>query len=170
MTTPQASALSIAPMRDEHADAVLGIYAAGIATGTATFQSGPPSWEEFDASHLPDHRFVALDGDSVVGWVAVSPVSGRCVYSGVVESSLYVAPEAQGRGVGRTLAERLIESARVGGVWTVQCGIFPQNTASLALHERLGFRVVGTRERLGLMTHGPLAGEWLDVVLLEKRL
>ncbi|WHP19482.1 GNAT family N-acetyltransferase [Cellulomonas sp. ES6] len=157
-------------MQPEHAQAVLGIHASGIATGTATFQSNPPTWDEFDAGHLAEHRFVALDGDTVLGWVAVSPVSGRCVYAGVVEHSAYVAPEARGRGVGRALLDHLLESAGAAGIWTVQSGVFPQNIASLALHEAAGFRVVGTRERLGLICRGPHAGTWLDVVLLEKRL
>lgn len=168
--TATSTDVTVAPMRAEHAGAVLAVYAAGIATGSATFQAEVPTWEEFDAGHLPGHRLVALDGDDVLGWVAVSPVSGRCVYAGVVEHSLYVAPGARGRGVGRTLLDAVLASARDGGIWTVQAGVFPQNTASLALHAAAGFRVVGTRERLGLMTHGPLAGEWLDVVLLEKRL
>jgi len=161
----------LAPMTGAHADAVLGIYAAGIATGHATFQQDTPSWTEFDADHLTDHRLVALDeADAVLGWVAASPVSGRCVYAGVVECSVYVAAAARGLGVGRRLLDGLLASARSAGVWTVQAGIFPQNTASLALHAAAGFRVVGTRERLGLMGHGPLAGTWLDVVLLENRL
>ncbi|MBO3087869.1 GNAT family N-acetyltransferase [Cellulomonas dongxiuzhuiae] len=168
--TSTAGALRVVPMRPAHAPAVLDVHAAGIATGLATFESQPPAWDEFDAGHLPEHRFVALDGGDVVGWVAVSPVSRRRVYAGVVEHSVYVAPAARGRGVGRVLLERLLASARVGGLWTVQGGVFPQNVASLALHAAAGFRVVGTRERLGLMTHGPLAGTWLDVVLLEKRL
>lgn len=163
--------VTLVPMRPEHAGAVLDVYAAGIATGTATFQADAPTWDEFDSGHLPDHRFVALGGDDdVLGWVAVSPVSGRCVYAGVVEHSVYVSPAARGRGVGRALLGRLLDSASAGGIWTVQSGVFPQNAASLALHEATGFRVVGTRERLGRMTHGPLAGQWLDVVLLEKRL
>lgn len=168
--TTTATGVTVAPMRGEHATTVLDIYAAGIATGTATFQTQPPTWDEFDSDHLAEHRFVALDGDNVLGWVAVSPVSGRCVYAGVVEHSVYVAPESRGRGVGRDLLEHLLESARLGGIWTVQSGVFPQNVASLALHEAAGFRVVGTRERLGLMGHGPHSGTWLDVVLLEKRL
>ncbi len=162
---------TVAPMRAEHARAVLDIYSAGIATGIATFQSEPPAWDEFDAAHLPHHRFVAIDDDDeVLGWIAASPVSGRCTYAGVVESSVYVAPDARGCGVGRLLLDALLGSARAGGIWTVQAGVFPENTASLALHEAATFRVVGTRERLGKMTHGPLAGRWLDVVLLEKRL
>jgi phosphinothricin acetyltransferase len=162
--------MQLSPMTAVHADGVLDVYRAGIATGTATFQAQAPTWPEFDGGHLPEHRFVALDGDAVLGWAAASPVSGRCVYAGVVEGSVYVDPRAQGRGVGRLLLDRLLTSAHEHGVWTVQAGVFPQNTASLALHAAAGFRVVGTRERLGLMTHGPHAGQWLDVVLLEKRL
>ena len=161
--------VTLTPMRAEHASAVLGIYSAGIATGTATFASQAPTWEVFDAGHLPVHRFVALDGEDILGWVAVSPVSSRCVYAGVVESSVYVAPQARGRGVGHALISQLLESTREDGIWTIQAGVFPQNAASLALHASAGFRVVGTRERLGLMGHGPYAGSWLDVVLLEKR-
>lgn len=161
----------LAPMTPDHADAVLRIYADGVATGLATFQAQPPTWAEFDDGHLPDHRLVAVDTDGdVLGWVAVSPVSGRCVYAGVVELSVYVDPAARGRGVGRTLLDGLAGSARDGGIWTLQAGVFPQNAPSLALHTAAGFRVVGTRERLGLMQHGPLAGTWLDVVLLERRL
>jgi len=174
MTTPASgtsTGFGVVAMTAEHADAVLEVYAAGIATGIATFQAEAPSWVEFDAEHLADHRFVARDDEgAVLGWVAVSPVSGRCVYGGVVEDSVYVAPAAQGRGVGRALLARLVASAHEAGLWTVQAGIFPQNTASLALHRAVGFRTVGTRERLGRMTHGPLTGLWLDVVLTELRL
>jgi len=157
-------------MTADHAGAVLDVYAAGIATGLSTFRPAAPTWAEFDAAHLPAHRLVALDGGEVRGWVAVSPVSARPVYAGVVEHSVYVHPDARGRGVGRALLGALLDSARAGGLWTLQAGVFPQNAASLALHAATGFRVVGTRERLGLMTHGPLAGTWLDVVLLERRL
>lgn len=175
MTHDRASAVRgdvhLAPMDAGHGPAVLDIYAAGIATGLATFRQDCPTWAEFTTSHLDDHRYVALDDDrTVLGWVAVSPVSGRCVYAGVVELSVYVAPFARGRGVGAALLDGLTESARRGGIWTLQSGVFPQNAASLALHDSAGFRVVGTRERLGLMDHGPLAGTWLDVVLLELRL
>ncbi|QZN87459.1 GNAT family N-acetyltransferase [Cellulomonas sp. C5510] len=158
-------------MTVEHADAVLAVFAEGIATGHASFQAEPPTWEEFDAGHREDLRLVAVDdAGSVLGWVAVSPVSGRCVYAGVVEASLYVASAARGRGVGRLLLEALLDAAAAAGVWTVQSGVFPENAASLALHAAAGFRVVGRRERLGLMSHGPLAGRWRDVLLLEKRL
>ena len=123
-----------------------------------------PGWEAWDAAHLPEHRFVALDGDRVLGWVAVSAVSDRCVYGGVVENSVYVDVEARGRGVGRRLLEALIESTDRAGIWTIQTGIFPENEASVAVHERVGFRVVGRRDRLG-----KLGGAWRDVLLLERR-
>lgn len=168
-------------MTPEHAAGVAGVHADGIATGHATFEQAPPTWAAFDAGHLPDHRFVAVDvaraeagdlsdADAVLGWVAVSPVSARPVYAGVVEASLYVASAARGRGVGRRLLDELLTSARDGGLWTVQSVVFPENAGSLALHAAAGFRVVGTRERLGRMAHGPLAGAWRDVLLLERRL
>lgn len=163
-TTP-----AIVPLESAHWPEVARIYAAGIATGHATFESAPPGWEAFDSAKLPGHRWVALDGDRVVGWVAVTAVSDRCVYAGVVEHSVYVDPAAQGRGVGRRLLEALVGSTEAGGIWTIQSGVFPENTASLVLHRSAGFRVVGTRQRVGRMTSGPLAGEWRDVVLLERR-
>ena len=163
--------ITITALTAEHWPAVERIYAAGIATGHATFESSPPSWDAFDAGRLLAHRLVAVDEDgSVVGWAAVSPVSDRCAYAGVVEHSVYVDPAAQGRGVGRALLAALLEDARAAGVWTVQSGIFPENTTSLAVHAAAGFRVVGTRERLGRMTYGPFADRWRDVVLVEKRL
>ena len=156
-------------MTAAHWPGVREAYAAGIATGHATFETEPPDWPAFDATRLPGHRWVAVDGDAVLGWAAVSPVSGRAVYAGVVEHSVYVHPGAQGKGVGRALLAALLDSAQAAGIWTVQSGIFPENTASLALHAAAGFRVVGTRERIGLMTYGPMAGRWRDVVLVEHR-
>ncbi|MBV9100443.1 MAG: N-acetyltransferase [Candidatus Dormibacteraeota bacterium] len=144
--------------------AVRAIYEQGIATGDATFETAVPSWEAWDAAHLSEHRMVAVQLGRVVGWVAAGPVSGRCVYRGVVEHSVYVDAEARGRGVGRALLESLIASTEAAGIWTIEAGIFPENTASLALHERCGFRRVGVRERLG--EHG---GRWRDVVLVERR-
>ncbi|MFC7965132.1 GNAT family N-acetyltransferase [Streptomyces cinereoruber] len=152
-------------MRPEHADRVLEIYRLGIATGHATFETTAPTWPEFDASRLPDHRLVAVDRTGeVVGWTAVTPVSDRCAYAGVVEHSVYVHPDARGRGVGSALLTALLASTDAAGVWTVQSGVFPENTASLALHHRAGFRTVGVRERLG-RHHGT----WRDVILLERR-
>ncbi|CAB4728777.1 MAG: GNAT family N-acetyltransferase [Actinobacteria bacterium] len=150
--------------------AVEHIYAAGIATGHATFETAPPSWPAYDATKLTEHRRVAVDADDVVlGWVAVSAVSDRCAYAGVVEHSVYVAPAAQGRGIGRLLLDALVTSTEAAGIWTIQSGIFPENSASLVLHEQAGFRVVGTRQRVARMEHGPLAGCWRDVLLLERR-
>ena len=163
-------AVAVVPLTIEHWPDVERIYAAGIATGHATFADAVPTWESFAASKLVDHRFVAVDRvGTVLGWIAASPVSDRCVYAGVVEHSVYVDPAAQGRGVGRSLIDALLASTEAGGVWTVQSGVFPENVASVALHESTGFRVVGTREKLGRMTYGPMAGRWRDVLLLEKR-
>lgn len=146
------------------------IYAAGIATGHATFEAEPPSWERFDNTRLADHRWVAVDDDArVLGWTAASAVSERCVYAGVVGHAVYVDPAARGLGVGRTLLRALARSTEAAGIWTIQSGIFPENAASLALHAAAGFRIVGTRERLGLMTYGPMAGRWRDVVAVERR-
>jgi len=157
-------ALAIEQLRPEHWEAVARIYAEGIATGHATFETEVPEWESWDAAHLPDLRLVGLFDGEVAGWAALSPVSGRCVYAGVAEESVYVAEEARGRGVGRALLEELIPRAEAAGIWTIQTGIFPENTASLALHERAGFRVIGLRERIG-RHHGV----WRDVVFLERR-
>ena len=145
--------------------AVAAIFAEGLATGNATFETAVPSWGDWDARHLPEHRLVAeLDGE-LAGWIAVVPYSSRAAYRGVGEESVYVADRARGRGVGRALLAALIASAREGGLWTLQAGIFRENEASLALHRSLGFREVGIRERIG-----QLHGVWRDVVLLELRL
>ncbi len=156
----------VRPMRQTDADSVLTIYQLGMDAGNATFETVAPSWEAFDAGHLPDHRFVALDGDGrrVVGWAAVSPYSTREVYCGVVEVSEYVHPDAFGRGIGTLLLDRLLASTDAAGIWTVQAGVFPENAASLALYRRAGFRIVGTRERIGRRGR-----HWRDVVLLERR-
>ena len=144
--------------------AVAAIYAEGIATRAATFETEPPEYAEFDARHHTGHRFVAVDDGLIVGWVALAPTSSRACYAGVAENSVYVADSARGRGVGRALMEALLASADAGGIWTIQAGMFPENTASLALHERLGFRLVGRFERIA-----QLDGVWRDTVLLERR-
>lgn len=155
----------IATMLPEHADQVLTVYQQGIDEGQATFETTAPAWDAFDAGKLPDHRFVALDaGGLVLGWVAASAVSQRCVYAGVVEHSVYVHPGARGQGIGRLLLRALIDSTEAAGIWTIQSGVFPENAASLTLHQRAGFRIVGTRERIG-RHHGV----WRDVVLVERR-
>jgi len=151
-------------MTDAHAAAVLAIYQAGIDGGNATFETRAPGWVEFTAARLPGHRFVAIAAGQVAGWVAASPVSDRCVYAGVVEHSVYVHPAACGQGIGRRLLEALIGSTEAAGIWTIQSGVFPQNTASLALHRAAGFRVVGTRERIGCHH-----GRWRDVIVIERR-
>jgi phosphinothricin acetyltransferase len=155
---------SIRPMQPGDWDAVLGIYEAGIATGNATFETEAPTWERWDSSHLDEHRLVAIVDSHVVGWVALSPVSDRCVYGGVAENSVYIHPDQRGRGVGVALMTALIDSSEAAGIWTLQTGIFPENTASIALHQRVGFRIVGTRERIGR-----LHGTWRDTLLLERR-
>ncbi|KAB1107693.1 N-acetyltransferase family protein [Micromonospora aurantiaca] len=157
--------ITVRPMTSDDADRVLAIYQAGLDAGNASFETTAPTWTAFDAAKLPDHRLVAVDADdTVLGWVAVSPTSSRAVYAGVVEHSVYVDPAAQGRGVARLLLDALIASTEAAGIWTIQSGIFPENTASLTLHQRAGFRVIGTRERVG-RHHG----RWRDVVLLERR-
>lgn len=155
----------IRPMDAGDADAVLRIYQAGLDTGNASFEVTAPTWTTFDAARLPAHRHVAVDDDgTMLGWVAVSAVSSRPVYAGVVEHSVYVDPAAGGRGVARSLLASLIASTETAGVWTIQSGVFPENTASLALHRRAGFRTIGIRERVG-RHHG----RWRDVILLERR-
>lgn len=154
---------AVGPLERADWPAVAAIYEEGIRTGNATFETEVPSFEEWDASH-PTHRLVAKVDGAVVGWAALSPVSRRACYAGVVENSVYVAAEARGQGVGRALLDRLIRDAEAAGIWTIQTSIFPENTPSLALHERCGFRRVGTRERIAR-----LDGVWRDTVLMERR-
>jgi L-amino acid N-acyltransferase YncA/2-polyprenyl-3-methyl-5-hydroxy-6-metoxy-1,4-benzoquinol methylase len=151
-------------MTDAHAAAVLAIYQAGMDEGNATFETRAPRWDAFSAARLPGHRFVATVAGQVTGWVAVSPVSGRRVYSGVVEHSVYVHPAARGQGTGRALMDALITSTEAAGIWTIQSSIFPENAATLALHLATGFRIVGTREHIA-QHHG----RWRDTLLLERR-
>ena len=155
----------IRPMTPDDWPNVRAIYLEGIATGNATFETDAPSWETWDRAHVADPRLVARDADgSVLGWAAVTPVSGRCVYAGVADLSVYVSAAARGRGVGRALLTTLIQSSDRAGIWTLQAGIFPENAPSLALHRACGFRDVGRRERIGKMH-----GVWRDVLLLERR-
>lgn len=148
---------------------VEAIYREGVEGGNATFESETPSWERFDSDKRPDLRLVAEHDGRVIGWAAASAVSARSVYSGVVEHSVYVATEHQGRGIGRNLLDALIQRADAVGVWTIQSSIFPENGASLQLHAAAGFRTVGRRERIALMTIGPWSGIWRDTILIERR-
>jgi L-amino acid N-acyltransferase YncA len=159
-----AADIAVIPLGVGHWEYVERIYVEGIATGNATFETSAPAWEAWDQGHLVDLRLVAVRADEVLGWTALSPVSDRCVYGGVAEESVYVAAAERGRGIGRLLLEELILRSEQAGVWTIQTGIFPENTASIRLHERVGFRVLGVREKLG-----KLNGEWRDVVFLERR-
>lgn len=164
-------ALTFAPLVASDWPEVRRIYAEGIATGLATFESTPPeTFAEFMGNKIAEAGLVARDGERrIVAWAVLIPVSTRAVYRGVAEMSLYVADGQRGRGVGDALMAAMIARSERLGFWTLQSATFPQNAASLALQQRHGFRVVGTRERIGRMTHGPLAGRWCDTVLLERR-
>ena len=156
--------LTTEPMRPGDWDKVRAIYLEGIATGHATFETTAPSWEQWDATHLSFARLVARQDDQLVGWAALSPVSQRCVYGGVAEVSVYVSASCRGMGVGNKLLHALIAESEQNGIWTLQAGMFPENTGSLALHQSCGFREVGRRERIGKMN-----GTWRDTILLERR-
>lgn len=143
---------------------VARIYGEGIATGNATFETTAPGWETWDRNHSDDCRLVAVLDDEIAGWAALSPVSGRYVYRGVAEVSVYVSSLARGRGVGTALLGALAVASEEAGYWTLQTSIFPENTPSIALHEKHGFRIVGTRERIG--QHN---GTWRDTVFMERR-
>jgi phosphinothricin acetyltransferase len=156
--------LLVEPLRAEDWEQVRAIYLEGIETGNATFAQSAPEWHTWDFEHLKTCRLVARSGDGILGWTALSPVSGRCVYSGVAEVSVYVAARARSRGIGIALLDALILQSELNGIWSLQAGIFPENEASLRLHKRAGFRIVGVRERLGQMN-----GRWRDVVLMERR-
>jgi len=154
----------IRELRADDWPAVAAVYEEGIRTRNATFETAAPSWQAWDAGHLPEPRIVAeLDGE-VVGWAALAPYSRRRCYAGVADESVYVAERVRGRGIGRALLEALVARSEAVGFWTLQAGIFPENKGSLALHESCGFRRVGVLERIGR-----LDGVWRDVVLLERR-
>jgi len=145
------------------------IYLEGIHTGHSTFETEAPDWENWDSSHLPELRLVIKADDLILAWAALSPVSSRCVYAGVAEVSLYVGAKYRRQGVGSALLTAMIESSEKAGIWSLQGGIFPENTASLHLFKKHGFREIGRREKLGKMTIGELAGTWRDVILVERR-
>ena len=151
-------------LRRDDWDEVRRIYVEGIATGNATLETEAPDWEAWNRAHRPDCRLAARSDGRLLGWAALSPVSERCAYGGVAEVSVYVAGEARGRGVGQTLLSELVRLSEEAGIWTLQAGIFPENSASLSIHHRCGFRVVGVRQKLGR-----LRGDWRDVALLERR-
>lgn len=162
--TPDQLNCTIDAMNPNDWESVRKIYLEGIATGIATFETSAPSWEDWDSRHLLHSRLVARRNGEVAGWAALSPVSRREVYAGVAEVSIYVGSAHRGNGVGRALLMALIDESEKNGIWTLQAGIFPENERSLNLHKLAGFRVIGTRERIG-----QLKGEWRDVVLLERR-
>jgi len=151
-------------MTEKDWPSVAEIYKQGIETGNATFEREIPTWEKWNAEHLPNYRIVATIDDSVVAWAALTPVSGRCVYAGVAELSVYVSNKYQGLKIGTKILDRLISESEDGGIWTLQAGIFPENKASIKIHENLGFRIVGFREKIGKMD-----GIWRDTILLERR-
>jgi L-amino acid N-acyltransferase YncA len=143
---------------------VKSIYEEGIKTGNATFEMSAPEWAVWDKGHLQEARIIAKENGDVLGWAALSPVSGRCVYAGVAEVSVYITSAARGKGLGKQLLQKLVEESEANNLWTLQAGIFPENIASIKIHEDCGFRVIGKRERIGKMD-----GVWRDTLLLERR-
>ena len=156
--------MTIAALLPDHWPTVKSIYEEGLATGNASFQTSAPSWEEWDAAHLRHSRLVAIINHQIVGWAALTPVSGRCVYAGVAEVSVYIAATSRGLGIGKYLLQALIEESEKNGLWTLQAGIFPENIGSLKIHEKTGFRQLGIREKIG--QHN---GTWRNTILLERR-
>ncbi|MDE3143462.1 MAG: N-acetyltransferase [Bacteroidota bacterium] len=156
--------MQIITMLPQHWEAVKKIYEEGIATGNATFQTNAPSWKEWNESHVTNSRLVAIENDEILGWAAITAVSGRCVYAGVGEVSVYVSANARGKGVGKLLLQSLIDESEKNNFWTLQAGIFPENIPSIKIHEACGFRIIGKRERIGKMND-----VWRDTLLLERR-
>lgn len=156
--------IEIVKMNPQHWRRVREIYLEGIATGNATFELQAPSWDQWDQVHHQFGRLTAIDGEEVLGWAALTPVSSRSVYSGVADVSIYVATHTRGSGVGKVLLNALIHESEQNGIWTLQAGIFPENEVSVSLHKRYGFREVGTRERIG-----KLNDVWRNTLLLERR-
>lgn len=151
-------------LKSKHWPAVKEIYEQGIATGNATFQSSAPEWKSWSKDHLKHSRIIAKEDEIILGWAALSAVSGRCVYAGVAEVSVYVSDNARGKGLGYLLLKKLVEESELNGIWTLQAGIFPENIASARIHEKCGFRIIGRRERIGKMND-----TWRDTMLLERR-
>ena len=156
--------MKIIEMLPSHWESVKQIYAEGIASGNATFQTAIPTWIEWDEAHVKNSRLIAVEDTEVLGWAALTPVSGRCVYAGVGEVSVYVSEKTRGKGVGKKLLNALINESEKNNFWTLQAGIFPENFASIKIHEVCGFRIIGSREKIGQMN-----GQWRDTLLLEKR-
>ncbi len=156
--------MELVSIQKENYTEVAAIYAQGIATGVATFETTIPDWPHWDKSHLPFGRIAAISDQLMQGWAALSPVSSRCVYGGVAEVSVYIAENARGKGVGKFLLQALINESENNNIWTLQAGVFRENKASIALHEKCGFRIIGYKEKIG-----QLNGIWLDNVLLERR-
>lgn len=165
------SALTFTPLTETDWPDVRRIYAEGIATGIATFESAPPeTWADFIKSKIPDCCLGARNGSGeLIGWAVLIPISSRPVYRGVAEVSLYIAESIRGRRVGDALMGEIIHLSEARGFWTLQSGTFPHSTASVALQQRHGFHIVGIREKIGRMSHGPYAGQWCDTLLLERR-
>nr|WP_299382738.1 GNAT family N-acetyltransferase [Allomuricauda sp.] len=156
--------MTVREMKPSDWEQVAQIYAEGMRTGFATFEQSVPSYEQWDKAHITSCRLVALEANNILGWAALSPVSSRCVYGGVGEVSVYVSSSSRGKGVGKKLLEQLILESEKAGFWTIQSGIFPENEASIQLHQKVGFRFIGKRERIG-----KLDGVWKDNLLFEKR-
>jgi phosphinothricin acetyltransferase len=161
--------VTIRPMAEIDWPAVSEIYRQGIDTGHATFETEVPAWEDWNGSHLKSGRLVAEVDGRVVAWAALTPVSDRCVYGGVAETSVYVGSAGRGRGVGTRLLRAAIIESEQAGLWSLEAQTFPENAASIALHKKCGFREVGTRSRVGKMSYGAMKGAWRDVVLLQRR-
>jgi L-amino acid N-acyltransferase YncA len=156
--------MDIRSMLSSHWDKVKEIYEEGIATGNATFETAAPSWEDWDANHVKVPRLVAIENEEIVGWAALTKVSGRCIYAGVGEVSVYVSGTQRGKGIGRRLLQALISESEKNNYWTLQAGIFPENKSSIKIHEDCGFRLIGVREKIGKMNN-----VWRDTLLMEKR-
>lgn len=156
--------MDIRTINQQNFDQVCRIYKAGIETGIATFQNDIPDWDSWDKSHLSNCRIAMFDGDEMIGWAALTPVSGRCVYAGVAEVSVYVATNFRGKRIGELLLNSLITESENDGLWTLQSGIFAENINSIKLHEKCGFRQIGYREKIGMK-----GGIWKDNIIMERR-